>query len=217
MSVNMQARTERRPYRQGKRSEMAAETRRRLIAAAKVQLTRRPLRRISLEAIAAAAGVSRPTVYAVFGSRGGLFDAVAETTFMSTGMADIAAAFELPDPIEVMETSFPIGSRMYAKGRPVWHALLAMSAIDRAASDAMLRTEKRRAAGMRDLAARLDAAGLLGAGVDRDAAFAQLWVVTSFAVFDLLTGAGLGPDEVTRWVFRTTKQTLQLERLGAED
>jgi AcrR family transcriptional regulator len=213
----MQARAERRPYRQAKRSEMAAETRRRLIAAAKVQLTRRPLRRISLEAIAAAAGVSRPTVYATFGSRGGLFDAVAEDTFMTTGMADIAGAFELPDPIAVMETSFPIGSRMYAKGRPVWHALLAMGAIDRSASDAMLRTEQRRAAGMRDLAARLDAGGLLGEGADQDAAFAQLWVVTSFEVFDLLTEAGLGPDDVTRWMFRSTKQALKLERLGRDE
>ena len=212
----MQARTERRRYRQGKRSELAAETRRRLIAAAKVELTRRPLRRISLEAIAGASGVSRPTVYATFGSRGGLFDAVAEDTFMSTGMADIAAAFELSDPIEVMETSFPIGSRMYAKGRPIWHALLAMSAIDRSASDAMLRTEQRRAAGMRDLASRLDAGGLLGKGVDRDAAFAQLWVVTSFAVFDLLTDAGLDPDDVTQWMFRTTRETLRLERLGRD-
>ncbi len=217
MSVNVQDGIERRPYRQRKRSELAAETRRRLIAAAKVELARRPLRRISLEAIAEASGVSRPTVYATFGSRGGLFDAVAEDTFMTTGMANIAAAFELPYPVEVMERSFPIGSRMYAKGRPVWHALLAMGAIDRSASDAMLRTEQRRAAGMRDLAARLDAGGFLGEGVDRDAAFAQLWVVTSFEVFDLLTDAGLGPDDVTRWMFRSTKQALKLERLGRDE
>ncbi len=217
MSVTVQDGSERRPYRQHKRSELAAETRRRLIAAAKVELTRRPLRRISLEAIAEASGVSRPTVYATFGSRGGLFDAVAEDTFMTTGMADIAVAFELPDPVAVMETSFPIGSRMYAKGRLVWHALRAMGAIDRSASGAMLRTEQRRAAGMRDLAARLDAGGLLGEGVDRDAAFAQLWVVTSFVVFVLLTDAGLGPDDVTRWMFRSTKQALKLERLGRDE
>ena len=54
-------------------------------------------------------------------------------------------------------------------------------------------------------------------GVDRDAAFAQLWVVTSFDVFDLLTGVGLDPDHVTRWMFKTTKQTLKLERLGGQD
>lgn len=155
-----------------------------------------------------------PECHARAGSRGGLFDAVADNMFMSAGMADIAATFELPDPIAVMEASFPIGSRMYASGRAVWHALLAMGGIDRSASDAMLRTERRRAASMRDLAARLEHGGLLGEGVDRDAAFAQLWVVTSFDVFDLLTDVGLDPDDVTRWMFRTTKQTLKLERLG---
>jgi AcrR family transcriptional regulator len=215
MSVNLQESPRR--YRQGRRTEQAAETRRRLIDAAKTQLARRPLRRISLEEVAAAAGVSRPTVYATFGSRGGLFDAVAEDMFMSGGMADIGAAFEQPDPIAVMEASFPIGSRMYARGRRIWHSLLAMGAIDRTASGAILRSEERRAAGMRDLAARLEAGGLLAAGVNRADAFAQLWVVTSFAVFDLLTDAGLEPDEVTRWMFRTTRLTLKLERLGDDD
>jgi AcrR family transcriptional regulator len=212
--VNVDGRVKPRRYRLARRAETAAETRRRLIDAATAQLTRRPLRRISLEEVAAVAGVARPTIYATFGSRGGLFDAVAEDTFRSAGMDRIAAAFELADPIAVMETSFPIGSRMYAAGRPVWHALLAMAAIDRTAMGAIARTEERRAASMRDLAARIEAAGLLGAGVGRADAFAHLWVLTSFSVFDLLTDADLDPDEVTRWMFRTARLALKLERLG---
>jgi AcrR family transcriptional regulator len=217
MSVNVQRGVKPRAYRQERRAEAAAETRRRLLDAARAELTRRPLRRISIDAVAAAAGVARSTVYATFGSRGGLFDAVAEDMFMSGGMQGIADAFEQPDPIDVIEASFAIGSRMYARSRPVWHALGAMAAIDTSASGAMLRSEERRAAGMRDLALRLERRGLLGPGVDRATAEAQLLVMTSFAVFDLLTDSGLTPDEVTSWMLTATRRTLRLRRLGGED
>jgi hypothetical protein len=70
---------------------------------------------------------------------------------------------------------------------------------------------------MRDLALRLEQHGLLGPGVDRATAEAQLLVMTSFAVFDLLTDSGLTPDEVTSWMLTATRRTLRLRQLGGGD
>lgn len=161
--------------------------------------------------------MARSTVYGTFGSRGGLFDAVAEDAFMESGMPAIAAAFELDDPIAFIETGFAINSRMCARLRPIWHALGAMAAIDKEANATLVRTEEGRAVGMREVAARLETRGLMGDGVDRATAEAHLQVVTSFAVFDLLTDAGLTPDDITAWMLTTTRRTLKLRRLGGED
>lgn len=214
MSVNIDRSVKTRAYHQQRRAEGAADTRRRLLDAARAEMTRRPMRRMSIDAVAARACVARSTVYGVFGSRSGLFDAVTEDILEEGGMGEIGKAFEKPNPIDAMEAAFPAGSRMYAHGQAVFRALDAMAAIDRSASTMFLRSEERRAVGMRDLAERLTAGGFLGSGVDHAMAEAHLWVVTSFRTFDLLSASGLTPDQITDWMFATTRRTLKLRRLG---
>ena len=66
-----------RAYEQTARAESAADTRRRIIDAVIDRLRKAPAERISVDAVARKAGVARSTVYLIFGSRAGLFDAVA--------------------------------------------------------------------------------------------------------------------------------------------
>jgi AcrR family transcriptional regulator len=68
-----------RPYRMVTRAEAAAQTRRRIVEAAFLLYTERDFEQVSLEDVAARAGVAERTVLRRFGSKEGLLDAVAES------------------------------------------------------------------------------------------------------------------------------------------
>jgi AcrR family transcriptional regulator len=65
-----------RKYEQRLRADAAAETRRRILDAVYQWLRETPAEPVSIDRIARLARVARPTVYLVFGSRAGLFEAV---------------------------------------------------------------------------------------------------------------------------------------------
>ena len=65
-----------RRYQQRARAEEAEKTRQRIVDAALERLRDAPSEPVSMERIATMAGVARSTVYAIFGSRAGVFDAV---------------------------------------------------------------------------------------------------------------------------------------------
>jgi len=65
-----------RKYEQRLRAEGAEETRRRILDALSERLCEAPSEPVNLEEVARMAGVVRPTIYAVFGSRAGLFSAL---------------------------------------------------------------------------------------------------------------------------------------------
>ena len=160
--------------------------------------------------------MARSTVYDTFGSRSAFLDAIAEDIFATAGMDDIGQALTAADPIQAIEKVLPIGNRMYSSQREIWRALESMAAIDTSVTSAIVRSETRRAAGMRDLAERLEAHRYLGTGVTTAFAEAHLMVMTSFATFDMLAEHGLSLEAITEWMFIATRRTLGLPQLGGE-
>src|SRR5262245_61988199 len=74
-----------RKYEQRLRAESAEETRRRVLDVTSERLREAPTDPISLEDIARRARVARSTIYLIFGSRAGLFDALAADILERTG------------------------------------------------------------------------------------------------------------------------------------
>ena len=66
------------PLRAATAGETAGETRRRILDAVYERLREAPSQPVSVDRIARMAGVARSTVYLVFGSRAGLFDALGD-------------------------------------------------------------------------------------------------------------------------------------------
>src|SRR5829696_5923903 len=64
-----------RRYEQRLRAEAAEETRRRVLDAVYERLREAPAEAVSVDRVARMAGVARSTVYVIFGSRAGLFEA----------------------------------------------------------------------------------------------------------------------------------------------
>jgi AcrR family transcriptional regulator len=199
-----------RPYRQRRRAEDAERTRRQILDAVVERLRRAPAEPIAVERIAAMAGVARSTVYAIFGSRAGLFDAVGARLHERSGYARLVEASHHPDAREALRGGLRAASEMLAADRDIWRALRSMAQLDpEAVGGSVQRWEEERAAGMRRIAGQLHEQGHLRPGVTAEEANDVLWVITSFESFDLLyTGRGLPVDTVVERLAKTAERAL---------
>jgi AcrR family transcriptional regulator len=199
-----------RRYEQRQRAEAAEQTRRRILDAVIERLRKAPAEPVSIDRIAEMAGVARSTVYAIFGSRAGLFDAVAAEVLEREGYERLLEAKHEPDAREHMRVGFRSGTAMLAADRDIVRALFSMAQLDEGAvGDAVRKREESRAAGMARLARRLGEQDLLRPGVSVEAAEHILWVLTSFESFDLLyTGRDLSTEAVADLLFATAERAL---------
>jgi AcrR family transcriptional regulator len=189
-----------RRYEQRLRAQTAEETRRRVLDAVYDQLREAPAQPVSVDRIARTAGVARSTVYVIYGSRAGLFDAVSADLLERGGFHRVLDAIADPDPRVTVRDGITGGVHTFAAHRDVFRALMSMAALDPdAVGGAMQRSEERRTKGMMRLARRLSRHGLLRDGLGAKKAADRLWVLTSFDAFDLLySGRGLSANEVAR-------------------
>jgi AcrR family transcriptional regulator len=187
-----------RRYDQRLRAEAADETRRRILDALYGRLRERPAEPVSVEEIAQLARVARSTVYLIFGSRAGLFDALAAELFLTGEFALVEAASAKSDGRESLRDAVLGSARMFAAHRDVFRVLYSMAQLDaKAVGGAVQRLEAGRSAGMARLAERLAAQDLLRPDVTPEDAANMLWLLSSFDSFDVLyTGRGLSLDAV---------------------
>jgi AcrR family transcriptional regulator len=199
-----------RRYAQRQRAEAAEQTRRRILDAVIERLRKAPAEPVSIDQIAELADVARSTVYAIFGSRAGLFDAVAADVLENENYERLLEAKFEPDAREHMRVGFRSGTGMLAADRDIVRALFSMAALDERAAAAAVRTrEETRAAGMTRLAGRLGEQGLLRPEVTVEDAEHILWVLTSFESFDLLyAGRGLSSEEAADLLIATAERAL---------
>jgi AcrR family transcriptional regulator len=199
-----------RRYEQRLRAQTAAETRRRVLDAVHDALRAAPAEPVSIDRVARAAGVARSTVYVIFGSRAGLFDALGEYLFERGGFQAVLDAVAHPDPRITVRDGIAGGVHTFAAERDVFRALVSMSALDPdAVGGAMARSEERRAKGMLRLARRLSRHGALRNGLTAQQAADRLWVLTSFDAFDLLfTGRGMSANEAARTLVEMAERSV---------
>jgi AcrR family transcriptional regulator len=199
-----------RRYEQRRRAETAELTRRRVLDAVIDRLREAPAEPVSIDRIAEMAGVARSTVYAIFGSRAGLFDAVAADVLEHEDYERLLEAKHEQDAREHLRVGFRSATDMLAADRDIVRALFSMAQLDeRAVGGAVRKREESRAAGMKRLAGRLGEQELLRPDVSVEDAEHILWVLTSFDSFDLLhTGRGLSTDEVVELLIATAERAL---------
>jgi AcrR family transcriptional regulator len=199
-----------RKYEQRLRAEAAEETRRRILDAVYARLREAPAEPASIDRIAQLARVARPTVYLVFGSRAGLFDAVGADLLQRGGFDRMLQASAHPDVREGLRGGIRGVVEMYAAHRDVLRVLSSMALLDSAAvGGAIQRLERGRASGMAHLAQRLADQGTLRPDVTVDHATDLLWLLTSFDGFDVLyTGRKLSVDRVGKTLIATAEHSL---------
>jgi AcrR family transcriptional regulator len=199
-----------RKYEQQLRAESAEETRRRILDAVAQRLREAPTEPVSLDQVAKLARVARSTIYLIFGSRAGLFDAFTEDLADRTGLARLTEAVANPDTRHHLREGIAAGYRMFAQDLVVYRVLFSMNHIDPASlGGAVERMEQRRAGGMAYLARRLAEDSVLRDDITVKQAEDLLWVLCSFEAFDALyTTRGKSLDETIEAIIWTAEQAL---------
>jgi AcrR family transcriptional regulator len=199
-----------RPYEQRARAEEAERTRMRIIEAVFARLREAPAEPVAIDRIAHMADVARSTVYAVFGSRAGLFEAVRSELGARSGYARLLEAEHQPDARDSLRAGFRAASEMLAANRDIFRALRSMAQLDEQAVGGVVRGfDEERASGMARLAGRLAEQGVLRKGLSVEDAEHVLWMLSSFESFDsLYTGRGLSTDRTVELLIDTAERAL---------
>lgn len=199
-----------RRYEQQLRAESAAQTRRRILDAAHDRLRTSPVERVTVERVARDAGVSRATIYLVFGDRTGLFDAIGADLLERSGFEEVMRAVEEPDSALALDRFVHASTQMYAHNQDVMRSLFAMARIDPSAlGGAITRMENGRNHGMRQLAERLHDSQLLRPDTSVDEAADLLWVLSSFDSYDQLhVGRRRTTTQVAHILLTTIRRSL---------
>lgn len=199
-----------RRYEQRVRAEQADQTRRAILDAVARRLREAPTEPLSLDRVARLAGVARSTIYLVFGSRAGLFDAFAEDLWHRTGLASLTEAVADPDARRHLRGGITAACRMYEVDLEIYRVLHAMGRLDPdSVGGALTKMEQERAGGMEYLARRLSEDGALQDRITVEHAADVLWVLCSFEAFDQLrTNRGLSLDDAVETIVTTAERAL---------
>jgi AcrR family transcriptional regulator len=199
-----------RRYEQRLRAETAEETRRHILDAVAQRLRDSPTEPLSLDQIAGLARVARSTIYLIFGSRAGLFDAFTEDLADRTGLARLTEAVANPDARKHLREGIAAGYKMYSEDLVVYRVLFSMNHLDPASvGGAVERMEERRAGGMAYLARRLAEDSVLRDDVTIEQAIDLLWVLCSLETFDALySERRKSLDEAIALIAWTAEQSL---------
>lgn len=192
----------RRAYDSSLRKQQASQTRMRILDAAQRLFAQRGYPAGTMEAVAAEAGVAVDTVYAAFGSKRGVLQALLnvrvggdEAELDLLARAGAQAVRREPDQRNQLAAFAADVSSILERARPVDDIIRGAAAVD--ADIAALRTEAQayRYRNMRELVSWLAAKGPLRAGLDEEDAAAIAWTMTSPEVHGLLRGVRGWPAE----------------------
>ena len=202
-----------RPYEQKARAKEAERTRARIIDAVFARLREAPAEPVAIDHVAREAGVARSTVYATFGTRAGLFDAVGRELATRSGYERLVDAKHRPDVRDQVRAGLRAASAMFAANRDIYRALRSMAQLDDAAVGGVVsRMDAERAAAMKRTAARLRDQGVLREGLRLADVEHILMLLTSFESFDTLyTGRELSLRRVVALLVETVEGTLYAE------
>jgi AcrR family transcriptional regulator len=195
----------RRRYDARLRSERASGTRQRILDAAKELFTARGLEKVTITDIASAAGVSAPTLYALFQSKTGILKAVVERSFFGARYAEIAQQAEKArDPEEILRITASISRIILDTEREeigLMRGVSALSpelkAIETEMENVRFKLQEGRA---RLLVKSVPAARRLGLARVRDI----LWMYTGRDVYRMLVlERGWSSNEYESWLAET--------------
>jgi AcrR family transcriptional regulator len=190
-----------RRYRSPLRAERAAETRRRITTAAVELFTEHGFGASTVTAIAERAGVAPQTVYAIFGTKGAILQALLSQMEEDAGAAEwrtrIAAADDPADKLagfaqwtaSMLSTSK--ASIMAAQGAAADPAIVGLRA----------EADRHRRQALASLIDGLAGHGALAAGLTRQRAVDRAWVLTGVEIYLGATdGCGWSDAEYATWL-----------------
>lgn len=193
----------RRAYHSPLRARRADESRRAIIEAGRRLLEERGPSRVTIDEIAAAAGVSSATVYAIYKSKVGVLLAILDDLTAGAGITDLPARLEVAagDPMRQLALYVAFDRRLFDAGRRIIGVGLGLRAADPEVDAWFSEGERRRRANQAALVRSWARAGALRSGLGERRAADILWALTGPAVHRLFVEeSGWNSARFERWL-----------------
>jgi AcrR family transcriptional regulator len=191
-----------RRYNSATRQQQAEATRQRILAATRTLMETHGFDGAGIAAIAKAAGVSEPTIYATFGSKRGIVAALLDhARFGSAYKEHVLKARQTEDPEERLRFAAGIARRVFDAERNEIAFLRDTGAIAPELAAKRKELEQRRHTAQRPLTELLAKSGRMRKGLTAKTAGDILWTLTSQYIYSLLVmERGWTSQHYERWV-----------------
>jgi AcrR family transcriptional regulator len=192
-----------------KRGPAVAETRDRILDAAREVLAQELDTELSMDAIARRADVSRLTIYYHFNSRPRLLEALYDYLRMRGNMQRIEQVFRERDPAVALGKLIHTLVRFWSSDPGVIRRLRAMAAFDSEIAENMRARDARRQRAVREILRRLAAARNKAWGPEQQNLAADvLCTLISFETYDALARAGHSRETIIATITRLARCAL---------
>jgi AcrR family transcriptional regulator len=207
---------ERRPYDSSRRRRQAQETRERMLEAARRLFAERGYAETTIEAIATAADVAVPTVYAAFRSKRGVLAALMRRLVSSEEggppllrTAGPRAVLAETDPRRALALFVDHVSDAQERVIPTYEVMKSAARSESDVGKLLTRMQAYRFSNIATIPARLAELGSLRPGLSRDDASRTIWAIASPDVRQMLqVFAGWSPDRYRAWLLQTLAAVL---------
>ena len=196
-----------RAYRADARRAASAETRARILEAARGLLDSSGPISFSIDAIAERADVARMTVYNHFGSKRSLVEALSDELAARGGIGRLPEAFRAPTGEAGLRRLVEIFVGFWDAEQVAIRRLRALSAIDPELTRSNRDVRRRQA--IRVLAERFAVATGAVSAAELDQVVDQIWVLTAFDAYDHLASTGKSVDEIVEVLWKGIERLIQ--------
>jgi AcrR family transcriptional regulator len=174
-----QAAPEKRPYELGKRLEQMDASRAAILRAAKEQLEAGGYRRLTMESLAIASGVTRQTIHNLFGTKTGVLEALFDLIALESGMERMREVMMSPPGDAQIERFVHTFCGMWSNNRVLIRRVHGIAAIEPELGAVIDARNQRRFVAATRIMQRMT-------GEDTARRAAALAAITSFEFFDAL-------------------------------
>ena len=200
----------RRPYHSPVRQRQAAATRQRVLETARTLFVTRGYAGTTLEAIAAAAGVSPKTVSAAFGSKRRVLAALVSPAAVGDRYQQLVGQLRTePEPRRRVELAARLARQLHQALRPEFELLRGAGALLGDVADVARQVQERRRQNVERLIASLATQGALRHDRSPEEATDEVCALTGYDLFRaLVVELGWEPERYEEWLADVLRQRL---------
>jgi AcrR family transcriptional regulator len=195
-----------RPYSLGRRLELSDRKRAKILGAARAQLESGGFLNLTLDSLARESGVTRQTIYNLFGTKTGVLEALFDQLALRGGLHRMREVMQQTDTESLLPAFVKIFTDFWSQDRLFIRRIHGIAAIDPEFGVAVEARNRRRQTAAARIVDRLAKQGDAKESADKSRKTAMLWALTSFEFFDVLAEGSATLEDAADQVLSLAKR-----------